>query len=190
MTIDVTTITVAQFQSQFIRGFPYLPVYSSTNIYNKCDETYYNGLFYKATINGVTNVLPGSSGQWEQVEDDIDNWVQNQDISNAFLEAQTVFNNALYGDDNTITLAYLYLTAHIVALSLKAGIQGVSAQGAFAVNSRSVAGVSEAYDVPEAYKNSEILNQYTTTAYGMRFLNMTTPALKGNIVAVCGQALP
>ena len=101
MAVDVTTITVADFKAQFFRGFAYLPVYDPTATYNTGDEAYYNGLFYSALVDGVSGVTPGTDNtKWQKIVDSLDNWVQDQDITNAFAEAQTVFNQGLYGADS------------------------------------------------------------------------------------------
>lgn len=194
MTIDVTTITVAQFQAQFFRGFPYFDSiqYSSTKLYNAGVEVYdpATQLFWTCQVNGTTGIAPGVNPNWAQAVDDSDNYVQDQDITNAFGEAQTVFNDGLYGDDATTTLAYLYLTAHFLANDLKAAMQGLMAPGAQPITSRSVGSVSESYAIPAAYTDSPILAQYTSSSYGMKFLAMTLPALVGNVGAVCGGAQP
>ena len=194
MTIDVTTITVAQFQAQFFRGFPYFDSiqYSSTKLYNAGNEVYdpATQLFWTCQLNGTTGIAPGVNANWAQAVDDPDNYVQDQDITNAFGEAQTVFNDGLYGDDATTTLAYLYLTAHFLANDLKAAMQGLMAPGAQPMTGRSVGSVSESYAIPAAYTDSPILAQYTSSSYGMKFLAMTLPALVGNVGAVCGGAQP
>ena len=195
MTIDVTTITVAQFQAQFKRGFPYLDsiTYNPTALYNQGVEVYdpITKLFWTCQTNGTTGVAPGANvPAWAQVADDLDNYVQDTDIAGAFLEAQAVFNQGLYGSDANITLAYLYLTAHFLTNDLKAALGGIMAPGAFPVSSRSAGSVSESYDIPQAYKDSPILSQYTSSSYGMKFLAMTLPSLVGNVGAVCGGALP
>lgn len=191
MTVDVTTITVADFKAQFSRTFPYLPVYDPTTVYNKGDEVYYptNNLFYTCCKDVQQGVTPGSdTSVWEKATDALDNWVQDNDITNAFAEAQAVFNQGLYGKDAVVRLAYLYLTAHFLAYDLKAALAGLTAAGQFPVSSRAVGSVSESYDVPEAYTTDPILAGFTSTAYGMKFLQMTLPALVGNMAGLCGHA--
>lgn len=193
MTVDVTTITVADFKAQFSRTFPYLPVYDDGGLYNEGDETYNPNtlLFYTATTDGTTGIEPGTNTQkWTKTPDTLDNWVQDNDITNAFAEAQALFNQALYSTDQTIRLAYLYLTAHFLAYDLKAALAGLTASGSFPVSARAVGSVSESYDIPAAYTDSPVLSSYTSTAYGMKYLAMTLPSLVGNIVAVTGHALP
>lgn len=194
MTIDVTTITVAQFQAQFFRGFPFFDSiqYSPTALYNAGKEVFdpATDLFWTCQVNGTRGIAPGVNPNWAQAVDDPDNYVQDQDIANAFIEAQAVFNAGLYPDDQTTTLAYLYCSAYFLANDLKAAASGINAPGGFPVSSRSVGSVSEAYSVPAAYLESPILAGYTTNAYGMKFLAMTLPNLVGNVALAFGGALP
>lgn len=198
MTIDVSTITPADFKAQFPRGFPYLSAYAYDNAatYNTGALVYYstNGSFYKALANGITGVLPPSdAAKWEvQPEQSVDNFVQDSDITAAFAEARTVYNLALYPTDESARLAYLYLTAHFLAYDLRAAAAGFMAagSGSFPVQSRSVGSVSESYSIPKAYLDDPNLVGYTSTSYGLKFLQMTLPKLVGNMVAVCAPALP
>lgn len=118
--------------------------------------------------------------------------VQDVDIANAFSDAKALLNQSLLGSDANITLGYLYLSAHCLCLNIKAGDSGVNSggTGGFPVTSRSVGSVSEAYQVPDAYKDDPILAQYAQTAYGQKYLAMVLPKLRGNMVAVAGGAHP
>ena len=195
MTIDVTTITVQQFQTQFARYFPFFDSiqWSSTPIYNTGDEVYYPGtnLFYQSLVDGNQNVVPGSDAtKWAKYADNLDNWVQDGDITNAFAEAQMVFNTAFFANDAQTTLAYLYLTAHYLCNDLKTAMAGIYGGPYFPMSGRTVGSVSEQYFIPDAYKNDPILSQYTQTAYGMKYLSFIQPQLIGNMVAVFGGSQP
>lgn len=191
--IDVTTITVAQFKAQFSRTFPYLPVYDASAVYNTGDETYYgtNNLFYNSQIDLNTGITPGSdTSKWAKAIDTLDNWVQDADITNAFAEAQATFPGNIYPTDGITTLAYLYLAAHFLAYDLKAALAGIMASGSFPVSARAAGSVSESYSVPKAYQDDPILSGLSTTAYGLKFCQLTLPYLVGNVHAVHGHANP
>lgn len=195
MTVDVTTITVAQFEAQFSRNFPFLDAitYDPTKTYFSGQKVYYptNGGFYVAQQQVVPGTLPTTgTPNWCNASDDTDNYVSPTDISNAFVEAQAVFNQALYSTDPIITLAYLYLTAHYLAYDLRAAAAGIMAGASFPVQSKGAGSVNEAYAIPEAYTESPILAQYTSTAYGMKYLSMTLPSLVGNVMSVYGGTNP
>lgn len=163
--MDLTTITVAQFKARFYRDFSY------------------------------ENQNPT---QAQPVPPENTFIVQDLDIENAYLDAQALFNQGLFGGCNSnggntaLIPAYLYLSAHCLALNIQAASTGInsSGTGAFPVASRSVGSVSESYMIPDSYKDDPILAQYTQTAYGQKYLALVLPFLRGNTVAVWGGALP
>lgn len=190
--MDLSTITVADFKSLFSRDFPYLPVWqASPTFYNTGAIVYYatNQLFYKAKSNGVTSV-PTTTADWDLYADDVNNYVSDTDIQRAFMEAEIVFNQALFGTDAQIKLGYLYVTAHYLVNDLRTALSGVGSTGEFAVESRSVGNVSESYSIPQAYLDSPIYAFYGKSGYGMKYLSMILPKLVGNVVGVCGATHP
>lgn len=189
--MDVTTITVADFQAKFFRDFPYLNIYSSTTTYNAGTTVYFGVLFYTAIQNGLLNILPGSDAtKWQLVAGQVNDFVLPQDIENAFLEAEAIFNDALFNGDATVKLAYLYLTAHYLVNDLRTATQGIESSGNFPVSSRSVGSMSESYEIPETYSKNPQLAFFTTSGYGMKFLSLILPNLVGNFGAVCGGTNP
>lgn len=189
--INVSTITVAQFQAQFFRDFPYFDAiqYDPTLVYNTGDEVYYapNRLFYNALVDGVQGIAPGSDQtKWMKAIDDIDNYVQDQDITNAFSEAQILFNPSFFGTDADITLAFLYLAAHFLCNDLKASSAGIYASASFPVSSRTVGSVSEGYGIPQSFLDNPIYAGYVTSSYGAKYLAMILPNLIGNVISVWG----
>jgi len=190
--MDLSSITVADFKTQFRRGFPYLPSFDDNALYNAGARTYYQitELFYDCYVNGTTGILPTVTANWTLADDDADNYVQDEDIENAFAEAQLVFNQDLFDTDANIRLGYLYLTAHYLVNDLRAAQAGIGASGAFPVSSRSVGNVSESYSIPQMYLDDPTLSFYTGTSYGMKYLSMIVPMLRGNFGVVAGATLP
>ena len=113
-------------------------------------------------------------------------FVSDADITKAFGEAQMAFNQGLFGDDNGITIAYLYLTAHFLCIDLRAALAGISGAGTFPVSGRSVGNVSENYMIPEAYSDDPYIAMFTATSYGVKYLTLLLPNLRGNVFAVFG----
>lgn len=193
MAIDLTTITVADFKTQFPRDFPYLPVWDVANQpFNTGDRVYYTPtkLFYDALQNGVTSTPDTLGADWVVVDDNIENYVQDSDIERAFAEAQVNFNQALFSTDAEIQLAYLYLTAHYLVVDLKNANAGLSSSGNFPVASRSVGSVSESYNIPKTYQDNPIFSYLSQTGYGLKYLSLLLPKLIGNVGAVCGATKP
>lgn len=194
--IDLTTITVAQFKAYFYRDFPYLPVWDVSQLYNKNSRIYYPTtlLFYDCQVNGTIATVPSGVSPWLNtpgaMEDNIYNYIQDQDISKAFGQAQVNLNQGLFASDSNTLIGYYYLTAHYLAIDLRAANGGIAAIGAFPVNSRSAGSIAEAYGIPQAYLNNPLYAQFTQTAYGMKFLSLVQARLVGNIVAVVGFTKP
>lgn len=191
--MDLNTITVADFKEQFPRNFPYLPTWSNTVTYNAEAEVYYTvtQLFYKGKSNGIpAGTLPTNTSFWELYPDDVFNYVLDSDIERAFGEAKIVFNQSLFGDDDMIRLAYLYLTAHYLALDLQAASAGINATGNYAVEGRKVGNVSENYAVPTSIKDSLTASYFQLTRYGQKFWSMAQTGLTGNVGVVAGWTTP
>lgn len=114
----------------------------------------------------------------------------DQDITNAFAEAQVAFNQSLFDTDAEIKLGYLYLTAHFMVNDLRAAAGGVTGTGSLPVTARSVGSVSETYEIPEKYLKNPVFAFYTQSPYGLKYLAMILPKLVGNMQAVWGGANP
>lgn len=192
--MDLDSITVQDFKDEFPRGFPYLPSYDNDELYNIGSRVYYatTKLFYDCTVNGTTGILPTDTDNWAVVTGvSTEDYILDSDIEKAFAEAKVSFNQSLWGDDDQIKLGFLYLTAHYLVMDLKAAQGGVYGAGISGlVSSRSVGNVSEAYSIPQAYLDDPSLSFYTQSAYGIKYLNMVLPNIRGNIKAVCGATQP
>lgn len=191
--MDLSTITAADFKALFSRDFPYLPEYDPDALYNSGEQVYYTTtrLFYKCMVDGTTGVAPNTdSTKWQKIADDVDNYISDADITKAFAEAKVVFNQALFGDDATIELAYLYLTAHYLCIDIRNAMRGISATGAFPVTGRTVGSVSESYGIPTAYTDNPIFAMYSQTGYGLKYFSFVLPNLVGNIGVVAGWTHP
>lgn len=195
--MDLNTITVADFKAQFFRDFPYLPVYDNTALYNLGDRVYYptTKLFYDCAKDGVMGVLPTTVTNpisWSRTEPQpsIDDYVLDQDITNAMAEAKVLFNQGLFGTADQIKLGFLYLTAHFLCNDLKASRMGILATAYFPLQSRSVGSVSESYGIPKSYLDNPIYSFYTGSAYGLKYLAMVLPKLVGNMMGIPGRVQP
>lgn len=208
--MDLTTITVAQFKTQFYRDFPYLNIYSNTQVYNTGSVVYYPNtlLFYSGLMDALRGIAPvaqydhgykydDQSTQydknrkyWQKIDQDISNFIQDQDIENAFAEALIVVNPDLFSTDASATLGFLYMAAHFLCNDAMAAVGGLSGTGRFPVAARTVGSVSETYQIPDVYKESPLLAAFTNSAYGLKYLTMVLPRLSGNMTAVYGGTNP
>lgn len=121
---------------------------------------------------------------------DADEYVLDSDIQKAFMEAQILFNQALFGSNADITLVYLYLTAFFLVNDIGTAGAGLSSTGGFPVSSRTVGSVSESYEIPKAYVDNPTYSFYAKNGYGLKYLNLVLPMLVGNVGAVYGGTRP
>lgn len=113
-------------------------------------------------------------------------YVIDADVSKAIAEAQFNFNSGLGGLDAQVTVMFMYLSAHYLVTNIKNSSKGLSSQGAGILQSVNVGSVSTNYAIPEKYLKSPILAQYTTTGYGMRYLDLVMKYLVGRVNNVAG----
>lgn len=113
-------------------------------------------------------------------------YVQDNDISKALVEAGINFNQSLFSTQETFSLGYLYLTAHFLVMDLRAASQGISGSYPWMTTSKSVGGVSEGIEVPEFIKNNPLLAMYSKTYYGAKYLTMVLPRITGPFFASYG----
>lgn len=183
---DNIEVTTDDFKTLFTRDFPYLPVYVEGKAYFKDDEVYYAPNFYKSLTDGNTT-LPTDTTNWALANDSVDNYIQDSDILRAFNEAKVNFNAALFGDDDTIKMVFLYLAAHYLIIDLNNAMNPLAMGFMGFTQSKSVGSVSESYAVPSFATNNPMLSQYMLTGYGRKYLSLIQPYLVGNIIFVPGR---
>jgi hypothetical protein len=120
--------------------------------------------------------------------------VRDADINGAIAEAQVLYNAALWSVEDG-KLAFLYATAHFVAINIQAagGLSasvtgdGITNRSTGIVESKSVGQVSVSYTAPpERIRKMAFLLPFWETEYGKRYIMMLMPKLSGNIGVVSG----
>lgn len=219
--------TVAQFQAQFPRDFPYGPgtdKVTNADIQAAINEGY--GLFnpslwdngipsFSAVVTGDTVISTNLVSNLSSVT----GLAPGQSITGAGIPASTTItfvgtNSIQISNNATATatavqltiggtsgytaseamIAYNYLTAHLMVLSLQnagglgvpSSFQGPNSTGGGVVQSKSVGSVSVSYAFPDYVINSPTLSQYLRTGYGQKYLQMLTPKMAGRRVKVVG----
>ena len=115
--MDLSLITPQMFKDHFKYDFPYLLEWENTELYNTGNLVYYptTKLFYDSLVDGNTGNLPTDGDFWVKVADSVENYISDSQILRAMQEAKQVFNQALWGSDESITLGFLYCTAHFLS---------------------------------------------------------------------------
>lgn len=184
-------ITIDEFKTHFNRDFPFLPLWDLNKTYNKGETVYYenNRLFYTCLNNGVESIPPDAPNDWQEIQDDIYNYVTDADIEKAMSEMEAMLNKELF-DENSLRLAQLYLTAHCLVHDIRTSNGGLASSFAFPMQSRSVGSVSESYGIPRRFLDKEIYSFYITSGYGLKFLALYIPRSRGNVGIAYGRTLP
>ena len=177
--------TVNGFKTQFPKGIPYLPVYDNTHTYALNDVVYSNG-FYKSLKNNNTASLSDTTA-WKSIVDSVNNYVSDDDITRAFLEASVNFNEDLFETEAVQLMIFYYLTAHYICIDANNVNNGINFGYMGIAQSRSVGSVSESYAIPKWIYDDASLGQYALTGYGLKYLSLIQPYLVGNIIYVEGK---
>lgn len=183
-------ITIEEFKTYFYKDFPFLPVWEETKTYNKGQEVYYEvtGLFYTALKNDVVSE-PTTLSDWSVIEDNILNYITDIDILRAMDEMKAMLPAAKF-DEETLRIAELYLTAHCLVNDTRNGNSGLASVFAFPLQSKSVGNVSQSYGIPTRFLNKEVFSFYITSGYGLKYLALLIPRMKGNVCIAKGWTLP
>lgn len=113
--------------------------------------------------------------------------IRDSDINRAIAEAEAVFSEGIYPDDDAANQALLYLTAHFLYLDTEAGESG--GQPVFNQTSRSAGGISEGLSIPEWMNQGEFAF-YATTYWGQKWLMLSKPYIDGAVYSVPGATQP
>lgn len=108
---------------------------------------------------------------------DPNNAVLDIDISNSFLDAETMFNPAIWTSQSAFTIAFLLLAAHNLVINIRNSSQGLNGQYSWAQNSKAVGPVNEGIEIPQRLKDNPDFMAYSKTNYGAKYLNMMWPYL-------------
>lgn len=182
--ISVDNITVEDFKALFTRDFPYLPEWEYGKVYFKDDIVYSDGNFYQSKINNNTDEPP--SVNWQAYNDNEANYISDNDISRAFVEAKINFNPQLFSSCETMSMVFCYLAAHYLVIDLN-NAQNPLALGFMGfTQSKSVGSVSESFLIPAWVQNNRMLSMYAQTGYGRKYLSLIQPYLTGNIIFTRG----
>lgn len=183
--ISIDNITVEEFKALFSRDFPFIPEWIYGKIYFKDDIVYFNNNFYQSKIDNNTD--QPTSANWQPYNDNDANYIKDDDISRAFVEAKVNFNPQLFSNCETMTMVFCYLAAHYLVIDLNNAQNPLAMGGMGITQSKSVGSVSESYGIPQWVLNDKVLSLYAQTGYGRKYLSLILPYLVGNIIYTPGR---
>lgn len=183
--ISIDNITVEDFKALFVRDFPYLPEWIYGKVYFKDDIVYWSENFYQSKVD--ENVDEPPSSKWQLYNDNIFNYVSDEDISKAFTEAKINFNPKLFSNCEAVKLTFCYLAAHYLVIDLNNSQNPLAYGNMGLISGRSVGSVSEQYAIPQWVLNDRNLGLYAQTGYGRKYLSLVLPHSVGNIICTPGR---
>lgn len=176
-------ITVDEFKAHFWRDFPYLPTYVEGKAYFKGDIVYQEPNFYQSLIDGNANPLDDREA-WSFANVSMDSYLSDIDIEKALAEAEMVFPEGLFSEDDK-KLPFMYLTAFYLVVDIKNSTSGLSSNGyASFVASKSVGSVSESYAVPAWVNTDPMMALYLDNGYGRKYLTFILPRARAASIGI------
>lgn len=116
--------------------------------------------------------------------------VTDDDITRAFQLTNTQINIEFFPDQSTYTIGYLNLSAHFLVTSLNAFSGGIVGGRIGIESSKSVGSVSQSFHIPEYYYKNPMWARFTSTPYGLWYLEMIYPYTIGRMTYVRGSTRP
>lgn len=187
MTINIKDITVEDFKNYFKREFKYLIIFNVDTEYKKNVIVYYDPTeeFFQSLISKNKGNIPEySPEQWEFIEEEYNDYINDDDIKKALEQARISFNSNIWGNnEDLLKVAFLLLTAHYLICDLNMSNGGGSS---FFMTSKSVDGVSASYGIPQSILNNINYSYLAKTEFGLKYLQLLAPRLNGYIKTVIG----
>lgn len=118
------------------------------------------------------------------------NTVLDSDITKALGEAGVNFNSGLFGDQDTYSMAFLYLAAHYLVMDLRASSQGITGNFPWLEAPKTVGSVSQGFTFPEFIATNPILAHFGKTYYGAKYITIVYPRLIGPTFSSFGNTKP
>lgn len=116
--------------------------------------------------------------------------VMDQDLMNAFSDADVNVNPALFPSQPAYTTGFLLLTAHFLVTNLRSSSQGIAGKYSWLQASKGVGSVSESFSIPQRILDNPEFAMLSQTTYGARFLYMVLPLLSGQMFSIYGGTNP
>ena len=114
-------------------------------------------------------------------------YVTDEMITRAMLEAKVNFRADMFEDDETAKLLFLYLTAHYLVIDINNAMNPLALGFGGFTQSKSVGSVSESYAVPQWMLNNPQYSSFLQTGYGRKYISLIQPYLVGNIIFTAGR---
>lgn len=115
-----------------------------------------------------------------------DKYVQDSDIDKARSQTDVMINQGLFTSQASYTIGYNLLCAHYLVQNLRQSAAGLNGSFQWPAGSKSVGSVSISQAIPQKILNNPIYAWFTTSNYGMEYLVMIYPMMRGYMKVVAG----
>lgn len=121
---------------------------------------------------------------------DISTSVTDADIAKAFQQTNVNINQSLFDGQSAYTVGYLLLSAHYLVMNLRQSSQGISGGFSWLEQSKSVGNVSQSFAIPQRILDNPLWALYSSTSYGVQYLQLILPSLTGQVFISYGSTRP
>ncbi len=128
--------------------------------------------------------------QPDDVDPDLDKYIQDADIEKAFGQTDININQAQWDSQGAYAIGYNLLAAHYMVIDLRMASQGIRGQYSWMEQSKSVGSVSASYAIPQRILDDPYFAMLTQTNYGAKYLQLLLPRLSGQVFIVAGRTTP
>jgi len=175
--INIDTITIIQFKSQFpqgIGGYPYFPMWSNTQPYEANDVVFFGNTFYQAILQN-TDQAPPNATYWITDKANQYSYISDADITTAFLLASGLFPADIFTCDSDVLILYAYclLVAHMISYYIKPQqFQYIGQRPASigVANTQQAGNVGFGQLIPESVTSSILYSTLNRTLEGQQYM--------------------
>lgn len=125
----------------------------------------------------------------DENSDEALDYILDSDIEKALDQMTSIMPVSRF-EEEALTIAQYYLTAHCLVYDLRTSNSGLASTFEFPLQSKSVGGVSVSYGIPQSYLQNGNYSFYVTSGYGLKYLALLIPRIRGNVAVVGGWTLP
>ena len=112
--------------------------------------------------------------------------VLDSDITKAFGQVNFAINPALFTNQESYTLGYLWLAAHWLVTDLRASSQGIAGRYNWLEVGKGVGSVNSSFAIPQRILDNPSFSMLSQTQYGAKYLQLILPQLAGQIFIAPG----
>lgn len=112
--------------------------------------------------------------------------ILDADIGKAYGQVNFAINPALFVDQESWTLGYLWLAAHWLVMDIRASSQGIAGRYNWLEVSKGVGSLNSSFAIPPRILENPSFAMLSQTQYGAKYLQLILPQLAAQILIAPG----